>query len=475
MFNAISSLFKGDPNKVDDDGFTRLQRAVMKNDLSRVVSLIKSGADVNYRGSMIFPPLHLALDKDRHTIALALIQAGADINLKDARGSTPLHHAAVQSQDNFMSTLLQLGADPNLQDDHGRAPLHVLSTARPALIDTLVSYKANPNTQDQQGNTPLHLFLDRPVLVEHLLRNGSDPNVKNNKGETPFMMMLDDTRLQKFPNVLNGMLLSSADLNATNGLGETLLHLSARLDKNDTFNSISRKCDLSACDKQGNTVLHVLAYTQNTLMIGNALKIAPDLLQKKNRRGMTPLGELSHVANNHTFGRSADSVEAAGRLMLIHGAEANATDEHGRTLLHYAASHGRAEFAEYLLSKGADPDLLDAKGRSALHIAIAKKDINMIDRLLDLGANPDLTDSRGWTLLDRLAEKEDRDSPVVQRLIVGGGQYSKQLPLNPELMRARNDNQSHTADVIPIDKPSRSKIVPRPGAKPDGKFGNFKP
>lgn len=474
MFNAFADFFRGDPNKVDENGFTRLQRAVMQNNLSRVVSLIKKGADVNYRGSMIFPPLHLALDKDRHAIALALVQAGADINLKDAQGRTPLHHSAIQSQENFVSTLLKLGADPNIQDDKGRTPLHMLSTARPSLIDVFASHKANLNIRDEQGNTPLHLFCDRSAMAERLLRNGADPNVANAKGITPYMQMLDEERIEKLHITVHSMLRHAANVNACNPTGETLLHITARMGRHDLFTALLPKCDTKACDKKGNTVLHVLAETQNTLFLTRVLDAAPELIHVKNHRGNTPLGELVQIANNPYFDGTREMLESAARMLLIHKSDPNATDSNGRTLLHYAAAKGRTEFAEYLLTKKANPDVLDNKGKAALHIAIEHKNLEMIDLLLDLGADPDLTDARGWTVLDRLAEKNDRDSPVVQRLIVGGGQYQKQLPLNPELMRPRNDNQK-TETAATLDKLPKPKVLRHPNAKPDGKQNHFKP
>src|SRR5690606_16459284 len=108
------------------------------------------------------------------------------------------------------------------------------------------------------------------------------------------------------------------------------------------------------------------------------------------------------IANN---GGPADRLESMARMLLIHKADPNATDKNGRTLLHYAASRGRVEFADYLLGKKADPNKTDDKGKAPLHLAIEQKNLAMIDLLLDLGADPDLTDDRGWTVLDRLAEK----------------------------------------------------------------------
>src|SRR5690606_4737227 len=123
------------------------------------------------------------------------------------------------------------------------------------------------------------------------------------------------------------LLAHAADVNSANGMGQTLLHLAARLEKHDTFDNVIRRCDLLACDKDGNTVMHVLAYTQNARMIGRVLDAAPELLQKKNHRGLTPLGELAHVANRRYGASAPQHLEAAARMMLLYGADANAQDE----------------------------------------------------------------------------------------------------------------------------------------------------
>lgn len=464
-------MFRGDPNKVQDTGYTRLQKAVAENDLSSVVALIKMGADVNMRGNLMYPPLHLALDKDRHSIAVALIQAGADVNLPDATGKTPLHRAVMQSQETFVRTLVKLGADTNAKDDQGRTPLHVITTSNPDIVDLLVANNARLNEKDINGNTPLHTFLDKPVLVEKLLKNGADPNAKNDFGVSPYMMMLEEERLSQYPKVLQQMLAFKADIGAANQLGETVLHMAARLEMADTFNSVLGGCELKIKDANGNNVLHALARTQNVSMILKAIDKAPELLHDENIHGRTPLAELVRRADRQPY-RIDDKFIAAARVMINAGADPSVTDEYGRTLLHYAVAQDKQGFIEYLAGKKINFDVVDKDGKAALHIAIERKNLTVLDRLLDLGADPDLTDARGWTVLDRLAEKDDRNSPVVQRLIVAGAQYKKQLPLNPELMRKRNNNS--------LNKPGLEKPRVQPGGLNDNgadtpKFGGFKP
>jgi len=429
-------MFKSDPNKVMDTGYTRLQKAISDNDLATVTGLIKLGADVNYRGNLMYPPLHLALEKDRHNIAVALLQAGADVNLQDADGKTPLHRAAMQSQETFVRALLKLGADANIKDDTGKTPLHVVSTAQPDLIDLLVAGKARINEKDENGNTPLHAFLDKPVMVDQLLKNGADPNQKNDYGVSPYMMMLEEERLAKYPKVLQQLLAYKADLGSTNPLGETVLHLAARLEMSETFYNVIDDSDLRVKDSAGNNVLHALARTQNVSMMLKIINKAPELLHDENIYGRTPLAELARRADRPPYHIDEKFITAA-RIMINAGADPSAADENGRTLMHHAVLQDKQNFIEFLHSRKINLDVVDKNGQAALHIAIDKKNLTVLDRLLDMGADPDLTDSRGWTVLDRLAEKNDRNSPTVQRLIVAGGQYQKQLPLNPELMRKR--------------------------------------
>lgn len=466
FFNAMAKPFRSDPDKIGDNGLTRLQQAIRDNDLSRAASLIKAGANINFAGNMIYPPLHFCLDKARTNIALLLLQAGADVNLQDTHGRTPLHRAAEHCHESFVFALLKAGADPNIPDRDGKTALHVLSTAKPELIDVLVKHNANINAADKNGNTPLHTFLDKPVMVERLLMNGADPNQRNIIGYSPYMLMLDEKRFQQYHKVLQHMLAHKADLGSTNELGETILHLAARLDMTDTFNKALSSAELTVKDCNGNNVLHALVRTNNVFMLARVLDRAPELLHERNFFGETPLADLAGRADQIPF-RMTDKMIATARIMIIRGADPSVRDSStGRTLLHHAVEQDKHEFIEVLIKHKINLDIIDKSGKSALHIAIERKNMELLDRLLDAGANPDLTDAKGWTLLDRLAEKQDRDSPVVQRLIVAGGQYNKQLPLHPELMRKNKPSldKGHL-DKRDLDKGSIDKGITKPAPR----------
>lgn len=435
LFNTVSDFFKNDPNAVDDRGFTRLQNAIMANDLKKVNALIRAGADMGLKGKNVgSPPLHFALLLERQMIVLALLKAGADVNLKDASGQTPLHIAVQKGQEAFILALLKLGADPNIPDHNGRTPLHLVPKSSPQIVSLLAKHKAEMSARDKDGNTPLHLFLDYPEIAGQLLANGADPNVLNCNQVSPYMMMLDEYRLRHRPEMLQKMIDQKANIAAVNPFGETVLHLAARLEMEETFLHVVSKAELSAVDSFGNNVLHALVRTQNVLMVARVLERAPELVLEKNQSGFSPFDELVRCADS-AYCPFGGKFIAVAKMLLTHKADPNGVDRKGRSLLHHAVVNDKIEFLEDLLLAGADPDLVDRDGKTALHIAIERRNIKAMDTLLDCEANPDMTDDRGWTILDRLAEKGDRDSSMVQRLIVAGGQYQKQLPLHPEMMR----------------------------------------
>lgn len=84
-------------NGTNADGFTALQKAAQKGQLSVVKALIKHGANVNQQtvhGKST--ALLLACLNNNPTIAAYLIKHGADVNLESSIGLTPLQAAALK-------------------------------------------------------------------------------------------------------------------------------------------------------------------------------------------------------------------------------------------------------------------------------------------------------------------------------------------------------------------------------------------
>ena len=72
----------------------------------------------------------------------------------------------------------------------------------------------------------------------------------------------------------------------------------------------------------------------------------------------------------------------------------------GWTPLHYAASRGQMEVAEYLILKGATIDSLSQSNTTPLMMAVISGNESLIKLLLDKGANLKLRNDQGFTAID---------------------------------------------------------------------------
>jgi hypothetical protein len=59
----------------------------------------------------------------------------------------------------------------------------------------------------------------------------------------------------------------------------------------------------------------------------------------------------------------------SARLLLDHGADANAVDSNHVTPIHLASQHGHLEIVKLLLLRGANHDSRDKDAQTALHLA----------------------------------------------------------------------------------------------------------
>ena len=70
-----------------------------------------------------------ACQLNQMTKVLELIRAGADVNAQNEIGLTPLHMATVGKFRHNVNYLLQKGANPNIKDNQGKTPLFLAETS----------------------------------------------------------------------------------------------------------------------------------------------------------------------------------------------------------------------------------------------------------------------------------------------------------------------------------------------------------
>jgi ankyrin repeat protein len=299
-------------------GETALMWAAAENhfDVSRL--LVERGADVNARSNLVdlpkvkvdfatmvvtalsrggLTPLMFAARQGAVDAAAALTAAGADLNLTDPDGMSALVIAIINGHFDVAGTLLDKGADPNVADVAGMAALyaavdmHTLDPMinrpppRPTgnlsavdLVGRLLARGANVNMRLKapllarqhnsgdpnlgEGASPLMRAARSGdlVLMRVLLDAGADVKLATRAGMTPLLFATGTNRRKTDKSAIEAITLCldrGADINESNGNGETALHIAVT--QSDTVVSFlaERGAQLDVKDRQGRTPLDV--------------------------------------------------------------------------------------------------------------------------------------------------------------------------------------------------------------------------
>lgn len=197
------------------------------------------------------------------------------------------------------------------------------------------------------GWTPLHeaAKCGDLELVRTLIEQGADLDATDSSKLTPFLVAW----IGAHDNIATLLLDHGASTNPWREF--TPLHIAAAIGDMELIRKLlSYNADLNASDENANTPLRYVAY-------------------KGRKRG--------------------NMVEVA-TLLIDRGANLNAQNNDGSTLLHEAVFTGMEGLVSLLLDKGADLDLGNKNGATPLHIATANGKVNFVKMLLDRGAEPDI-------------------------------------------------------------------------------------
>ena len=93
-------------------------------------------------------------------------------------------------------------------------------------------------------------------------------------------------------------------------------------------------------------------------------------------------------------------------LLLDNGADINAFDATGKTILMDSIQSGSIEIVSLLLKRGASPTMQEMYGRNAYHEAAYKGNIQLINMVRSAGGNPLARDAHGVTPFSLVMDKD---------------------------------------------------------------------
>jgi ankyrin repeat protein len=359
--------------------------------------------------------------KGDYPAALIAVESGADINLKDKNGFTPLMISSNFGHERIVKLLIRRGADINLKAENGDTALSIAEAKKHHEIAELIKKKTidlNGEADDLMGNAPDGR--DNPVGGDGGAdKSGGGPEKLSgsvnegrsaSKGAGPAVKSEAVRRLPKgltrekreelnkemLEAALKGDMESvenffdeGADINARTHDGMTVLIFAVNQNSKDMYDfAIKNGADINICDASGNNAL-LCSFAKDNRSICEQLVSMGAIVDAKSEKTRDIF--IRAVKNKDMFCAGflvenkldlkpvvideiplliycvQKDMDDAAILFIKNGADVNAKDKTGKTVLMYASEYSTAEIIGLLKSGGADEAAKDSKGKTAAY------------------------------------------------------------------------------------------------------------
>ncbi|WP_353285749.1 ankyrin repeat domain-containing protein [Wolbachia endosymbiont (group A) of Gastracanthus pulcherrimus] len=406
--------------------------------IDKMFSILDSDKIVNY---ML---VHLAVECNSVPIVKLLLAKEAKVNepiyeLDEAKSKlTALHIAALHGHQEIVQLLLNNDANSLLKDSQGRTPRDIVGDVKgkKAIIEMLEEGEQRyaeagaTRRQNRQGTLPQ----PNNKTPGNLAVNGNNATAavqacnardqEENNGTTPNnrKIYVQDEDEQTSSN-------SIVNENNTDKVDDTL--------------------EKEQAIRERDAMAQKLQEAEQRLA-NNQKRIEHNDLHSQHPEQYTTYNGEQIFLNKSNSGDSgiyfdADESEALDQSILEDGEDINAQDKDGVTHLHYAATYGYVEIAEYLIDNGVDVDAQDKDGVTPLHYAAAKSAKESVKLLIKRKANINAQDKDGHTPLYFAVANDNKE--LAKLLIKYGADCS--LIKDEDLIDRLNSMCDQPSEVVP--------------------------
>lgn len=179
--------------------------------------------------------------------------------------------------------------------------------------------------------------------------------------------------------------------------------------------ALRRGANVNAKRSDGYTALHIAAFSSRRSIVEKLILNRADF-EIRDASGKTA---LFHAVSCRDF-------KCVKHLVEDGGADVNARDNDGDTVLHQLTDFEQEEF-EYIIENGGDPNIANNKGHTALHVAVDNGYISDVVNLVNAGVDIALKDVKGKTPL--MIAMENKQEDIVDYL----KSLSEQMSLDNEI------------------------------------------
>ncbi|KKY35471.1 putative ankyrin repeat protein [Diaporthe ampelina] len=219
VFRAVTAAFRYKPEPL----VVALCEASSRGDLSTVVSLVSSGANINGRNDDGKTPLVQAIENQHSTVVTKLLQLGASKDVSDSAKKLPaLFWAASAGDISMAKLLLQHGCNPNHKNLYGSAYfLDIVDKGDLGMVELLLGHGAEVNTTDRYGRAAIqHAYSANNLAMLKLLQSrGGSVNATDMTGNPIIILALRENRDEIFDFLLE----RGANVNSSSSTGTSLI------------------------------------------------------------------------------------------------------------------------------------------------------------------------------------------------------------------------------------------------------------
>jgi ankyrin repeat protein len=408
------------PNLANKYGITPLLQASRTGADQIVQALLRAGADPALAHPEGETALMAAAFAGSVNAVRLLIEASADVNAVDSyQKQTALMRAAAEGHADVIQALIDAKADPNkkahvtgLEErkhaDHATGGFTALMFAarngHVAAATALIKGGADPKLTNGDGATATAIAIvnDRLDMAKTLVELGADAN----DGALYFAVDMHDATLDM--RARDGSRLRADHDNATNALGLIAFLLDRGADPNKPFVGQLHSTTLCCGEEVNSSPFYRASVAADVealkLMIAKGGKVewSPAEVKKEGGRG----GGRGMNAN----------IGKTPMMMALNGGRGAAFaagpgfDRLGPPPFRETANREPLDALKVLLAAGANPNAKDPAGASMLHQAVAARQVAIIRELVAAGAKLDAVNKDNLTPL-LLAEKPDPPPP----------------------------------------------------------------
>ena len=409
---------KANVNATDSEGRSLLHRAIMRQDEFSANFLIDENVQIDaVTSGRKETPLHLLAAQEASDDVTRIVQKllirGADANIQDVDGNTPLHKSVLCKNVEVFKLLIEHNRISfEIRNKDGLTPLALAlrclssnDTFASSLVQKGCSVDAtNPST----GDTLLHIMAidENETAGVFLVSNGCKVNLCNNRGETPLhiaayhgLTNLVDTLLKKGANC--NLMTSAPMTNGGDSLDKDPFQDEA---SNDAYNQTP--LHLAILGKKEEVIQRIVMYKPASR--DNLSATIPNL-NLKNSKQQTPLSlalqlGLHSVAQllidegaNINFTNSEGLTllheaiiggdEESSMFLLNYGADTNVRTPSGESPLELAVKHKMEPVVRELCLKGANLNAVDEEGNTLLWTALINLDEDVASVLVQYGCD----------------------------------------------------------------------------------------